>query len=208
MNIENTALGTVVPLDELRRIQDWSRANNIRVHMDGTRLWEAVAAGRGTVREFAQCCDVLMLDFSKNLGAPMGAMVLGSANFIRRLRRLRKSIGGGMRAAGILAAAALQAVVENFGLGQIDTCGRLLQSHELAKRAGERWESKGGKLVRVGETTMVWLDLQAAGIDRTELNKAVVKYGIRVNGGRLVFHHQVCELAMQRLDSFMVYVLT
>ncbi|KXH69126.1 beta-eliminating lyase [Colletotrichum salicis] len=120
MSIENTCSGVVVPLLEMRRIREWTSARGIAVHMDGARLWEAVSAGAGSLEDFGRCCDVLTLDFSKNLAAPMGAMVLGSSELIKRLRRIRKSIGGGMRQAGVLAAAARQAVVENFGPGTRD----------------------------------------------------------------------------------------
>ncbi|KAI8262737.1 u4 u6 small nuclear ribonucleoprotein prp4 [Colletotrichum sp. SAR11_239] len=125
VSIENTISGVVIPLAELQRIKAWASTHGVAVHMDGARLWEAVSAGAGALDDFGKCCDVLTLDFSKNLGAPMGAMVLGSSELIRRLKRIRKSIGGGMRQAGVLAAAARQAVVENFGLGNRDTKGVL-----------------------------------------------------------------------------------
>ncbi|KAH8884636.1 beta-eliminating lyase [Thozetella sp. PMI_491] len=212
VSIENTAAGGVVPLAELKRIRAWAATHDIAVHMDGARLWEAVAAGAGTVRDFAQCCDVLTLDFSKNLGAPMGAMVLGSAALqvlpvINRLRRLRKGIGGGMRAAGVLAAAARQAVLENFGPGQTDTRGVLAQSHTLAQRAAQMWLGKGGRLSRPAETNMLWLDLRAAALSAEALNALGRKHGIRLDGKRLVFHHQICEAAMQRLNLVMTDAL-
>ncbi|GJC80065.1 alanine racemase TOXG [Colletotrichum liriopes] len=79
ISIENTCSGVIIPLEELQRIKEWASVHGIAIHMDGARL----------------CCDVLTVDFSKNLGAPMGAMVLGSSELIKRLRRLRKSIGAG-----------------------------------------------------------------------------------------------------------------
>lgn len=207
VSVENTTSGTIVPLAELRRIGTWARGNGIAVHMDGARLWEAVAAGAGTIREFSRCVDVVTLDFSKNLGAPMGAMVVGPAGLIRRLRRIRKSVGGGMRQAGVLAAAARQAVVENFGLGQVDSRGVLGRSHELARRVGRMWTERGGRLLREVETNMVWLDLRHAGVDSTAWNGAGTRRGIRLNGERVVLHHQVCESAMEKLKAVIEEVL-
>lgn len=97
ISIEQPTLGTVIPLSDLQDIKQWATANEIRVHIDGARLWEAVSANGICIKNFAQCCDILTLDFSKNLGAPMGAVVLGSEDIIRNLKRVRKVIGGGMR---------------------------------------------------------------------------------------------------------------
>lgn len=207
VSIENTASGTIVPLEELRRIKSWAKKNGIAVHLDGARLWEAVAAGAGTMREFALCADVVTLDFSKNLGAPMGAMVVGPAELIQRLRRIRKSIGGGMRQAGVLAAAARQAVIENFGPEQTDSKGVLAGCHKLARKTGRMWIQKGGRLLREVDTNMVWLDLRYAGIKPADWNEAGKRKGIKLDGARLVFHHQVCEEALGRLEMVMDEVL-
>ncbi|KND86750.1 Alanine racemase TOXG [Tolypocladium ophioglossoides CBS 100239] len=203
ISIENTTSGTVIPLTELQRLKKWATKNRVAVHMDGARLWEAVAASGNTVKEFAQCCDVLTLDFSKNLGAPMGAMVVGTASLIRRLKRIRKSIGGGMRQAGVLAAAAQQAVLENFPNGQVDTKGILKSSHKLAKRVELMWTEKGGKLLRAVETNMVWLDFGGSGVDTKKWNEAGKRHRIKLDGKRIVLHHQICEEAILRLGAVM-----
>lgn len=207
ISLENTTSGNVVPLAELRRIKSWAEQKRVAVHIDGARLWEAVAAGAGTMREFAQCADMLTLDFSKNLGAPMGAMVVGPARLIQRLRRFRKSIGGGMRQAGVLAAAAREAVMENFGLGQTDSRGVLVRCHGLARRAGRMWTERGGKLLREVDTNMLWLDLKTAGIDPRDWNEEGRKQGIKLDGMRVVMHHQVCEEALENLKAVMDKVL-
>lgn len=207
ISLENTTSGTIIPLDELRRIRTWATSKGVKIHMDGARLWEAVAAGAGTLREFAQCVDVLALDFSKNLGAPMGAMVVGDAELIQRLRRIRKSLGGGMRQAGVLAAAARQAVLENFGPGQTDSRGVLPRSHDLARAVGDMWSQTGGKLMREVETNMVWLDLKDAGVEEAEWNAAGRRHGVRLDGKRVVVHHQICDEAMNRLSRAMDDVL-
>jgi threonine aldolase len=152
ISIENTTSGTVIPLSELRRIKDWATDHDIAIYMDGARLWEAVSTGAGTLREFAECADLTTLDFSKNLAARMGAMVVGSRKAIQTLKRIRKGLGGGMRQAGVLAATARQAVLENFGLKETCTRPTLKKSHEMASFIAQLWTSKGGLLLREVET--------------------------------------------------------
>ncbi|OAQ74122.1 beta-eliminating lyase [Pochonia chlamydosporia 170] len=203
ISIENTTSGSIIPLQELRLLKEWASDNGIAVHIDGARLWEAVAATGHQLIDFAQCCDVLTLDFSKNLGAPMGAMVLGDAGLIRRLKRIRKSIGGGMRQAGVLAAAAREAVLENFGPGQTDVRGVLKASHVLARRVGSMWTERGGNISREIETNMVWLDLGASGVDTKRWNEIGRRHGIKLDGKRVVLHHQICDDAVLRLGKVM-----
>ncbi|PVH99794.1 beta-eliminating lyase [Periconia macrospinosa] len=207
ISIENTSSGVIIPLDELQGMKEWASAHSIAIHMDGARLWEAVSAGAGSLEEFGRCCDVLTVDFSKNLGAPMGAMVLGPYELIKRLKRLRKSIGGGMRQAGVLAAAARQAVVENFGLGPLDSRGVLAFSRTMAEEVGKMWTMRGGTVLKPIETNMVWLDLKGCGVEPSEWNETGRKNGIKLDGKRVVLHHQISELAMKRLGAVMDEVL-
>jgi threonine aldolase len=209
ISIENTSHGNIVPITELEGIKEWAEHRDIGVHIDGARLWEAMAAkgGLGSLKEFARCCDVLTLDFSKNLAAPLGAMVLGSTELIKRLKHFRKSIGGGMRQAGVLASAAREAVIENFGVNEHNPGGLLRHSHSLARRVANMWVARGGRVSRAVETNMVWLDLKAAGITTDEWNKIGEERGIRLSGKRIVLHHQICETAMKRLEIAMNHVL-
>lgn len=207
ISIENTSSGLIVPLMELKRIKDWAEKHDVKVHIDGARLWEAVAAGAGTLREFADCADLMTLDFSKNLGAPMGAMVLGSADDIQRLKRIRKGIGGGMRQAGILAAAARQAVTDNFGMGPVAQVDALQRTHDLARLVGKMWAGKGGRLLKDVETNMVWLDLTSAGVVVAEWNWKGRQHGVLLDGKRIVVHHQISDAAVARLGRVMDEVL-
>ncbi|KAI3392317.1 hypothetical protein diail_5868 [Diaporthe ilicicola] len=207
VSIENTNLGTVVPLEELQHLHSWAQRNQVSIHIDGARLFEAVAASGASLRKFAQCADLVTLDFSKGLGAPMGAMVLGTADAIRRLKRTRKGMGGGMRQAGVLVAAARQAVVENFGLGEVDSVGSLVRSHESARLIGNFWTERGGRLLREVETNMVWVDLKALGVQESDWNAAGKRHGIRLDGKRIMFHHQICEDALIQLQSVIEEVL-
>jgi threonine aldolase len=157
ISLENTISGLVHPLSEVRRISNWTRKNDIRLHPDGARLWEAVATGAGSLRDFAQYFDSVSLDFSKGLGAGMGAIVVGNGSFISRARRVRKGMGRGMRQSGILSSAARAAVDETFGPGVWgrDGGGKLRGVHETAKRVAALWVWKGGKLCRRTETNLV-----------------------------------------------------
>ncbi|KAJ1337758.1 threonine aldolase [Microdochium nivale] len=203
ISLENTTAGHVIPLSDLQAIKKWADEHDILVHLDGARLWEAVSTGAGSLRDFAQCAHLATLDFSKNLAAPMGAMVVGSGRRIQSLKRIRKGIGGGMRQAGILAAAAHQAVNENFGEGVLCTRPQLARSHELARQIAASWQGRGGRLLRDVETNMVWVDLASAGVRVEQWKTAGEEHGIRLDGTRIVTHHQICDSAVSSLQRVM-----
>lgn len=195
IELENTLNGTIMPLSEVRKISKWARDHGIILHMDGARLWEAVAAGAGTLKEFCGEMDSVSLCFSKGLGAPIGSIIIGSKSFIKRCRWIRKSIGGGLRQAGVVAAPARVAVEETF-LG-----GKLTQSHENAKRIATLWQNLGGKLAYPVDTNMVWLDIESHGIELQKWIELGEMYGVRIRGGRLVVHYQIGETAISRLEQ-------
>ncbi|KAL8979220.1 MAG: hypothetical protein Q9205_005390, partial [Flavoplaca limonia] len=144
ISLENTLNGSILPLSDCQAISSFARHHNIKLHLDGARLWEAVSAGAGSLKEYCACFDSVSLCFSKGLGAPIGSIVVGSQPFIKRARHIRKAMGGGMRQSGVIAAPARVAVDETF-LG-----GKLVKSHETAKRVGKMWVSRGGKLANEG----------------------------------------------------------
>ncbi|KAF1842713.1 uncharacterized protein K460DRAFT_367674 [Cucurbitaria berberidis CBS 394.84] len=202
ISLENTLNGAIMPLSEVRRISAWAREHGIIMHLDGARLWEAVAAGAGTLKEYCAEFDSISLCFSKGLGAPIGSIIVGTKAFIKRSRWIRKSIGGGLRQAGVIAAPARVAVEETF-LG-----GKLAQSHENAKRIEKIWADLGGKLQYPVDTNMVWLDLEAHGIDANNFIELAEKYGLRIRAGRFVVHYQIGEEAIARLRKLFTEVLT
>ncbi|KAI5280610.1 hypothetical protein KEM54_003607, partial [Ascosphaera aggregata] len=163
--LENTLDGSIFPLDEMRRISEWAHGNGLKVHLDGARLWNAIAAGAaGEISEYTKLCDSVSLCFSKGLGAPIGSIIVGNREFIGKARWFRKSIGGATRQAGIISAAARIAVEETFGKGGGGEGGLLIKSHDMAKRIAEMWTMRGGKLIAPVETNMVWLDFHDAGV--------------------------------------------
>ncbi|KXX74386.1 Alanine racemase TOXG [Madurella mycetomatis] len=208
VSLENTAHGNIIPLAELRAIKEWASRRGVLVHVDGARIWDAVASGRaGTLAEMASCTDAMTLSFAKGVGAPIGAMVVGSAEVIERVKRLRQSVGGGVRKVGVLAAAAREAVLENFGPGPADTRGAFGTAHDMAGTAARWWTDRGGKLIRPTETNMVWLDLAAAGVTAEALNYRAMRSGILLAAPRIVFHHQICAKAMASLEQLFDDVL-
>lgn len=201
ISLENTLGGTIMPLEETRRISEWARENGIVMHLDGARLWEAVAAQAGTLKEFCDCFDSVSLCFSKGLGAPIGSVIVGTKAFVKRSRWVRKAIGGGTRQLGVLTAAARVAVEDTFLGGKLNEC------HERARQIEKIWSKYGGKTTNPVETNMVWFDIEAANITAKDFIEAGQRVGLRLLGGRLVVHYQIGDEALERVDMLAQAVL-
>lgn len=124
LSLENTHNGKVLPLAYLRDAWTFTRERELALHIDGARIFNAVVEYGQPLRDVAQYCDSFTICLSKGLGTPIGSLLLGSHDYIRRALRWRKMTGGGMRQAGILAAAGLYALQHNVE--------RLKQDHENA----------------------------------------------------------------------------
>ncbi|EXJ78026.1 threonine aldolase [Capronia epimyces CBS 606.96] len=207
ISLENTLDGMIMPLDEVRKIAAFAREHGIKMHLDGARIWEAVAADAGTLPEFTTCFDSVSLCFSKGLGAPIGSIVVGSKAFVAHARRIRKMLGGGTRQAGVISAAARVAVEEGFGKGPRGEGGKLRDSHARARKVADMWQSKGGRLSKPVETNMVWLDLAHAGIPASEIQKLAAEEGLNIRGSRLIIHSQISDDAVERLGRVMDKIL-
>jgi threonine aldolase len=109
-NTHNAGGGTVWPLDSVHAVCAAGRKHGMALHLDGARLWHAAAASGTPEREYAAPFDTVNVCFSKGLGAPVGSALAGSEALVARARRFKQQFGGGMRQAGILAAAALHAL--------------------------------------------------------------------------------------------------
>lgn len=193
ISLENTLNGMVMPLNEIRRISAFAQDHGIRMHCDGARLWEGVAAGAGTLPQFCDLFDTVTLCFSKGLGAPVGSILVGTEAAMKHSRWVRKSLGGGMRQPGLLAACARVAVDETFG-AKVDGGDSLLRAtHELAKKVERLWTAKGGKLVHPVHTNMCWLDLDAAGCSPGRFIEYGKEVGLKLMGNRLVLDYQVAQ---------------
>lgn len=150
-NTHNGAGGAVTPLAELRELAAVARRVNLAVHLDGARLWNAAIASRTSLADFAACADTIMVSFSKGLGAPVGACLVGSTDVITRAHRVRKRFGGGMRQSGVLAAGALYGVEHHLD--------RLAEDHEAAKYLAHLVDGAGGARVVMPDTNIVMIDL-------------------------------------------------
>src|SRR5439155_17697234 len=116
-------------LEKVRAISRWAQDNGLFMHLDGARLWNAAVASGISLKEWANPFDSVSVCFSKGLGAPVGSALAGTRDFVVQARRIRKLFGGGMRQAGILAAAALYALDHNVE--------RLAEDHRHARVIAE-----------------------------------------------------------------------
>ncbi len=128
-NTHNRGGGRIFPLEKIQAIRAWTQRHGLALHLDGARLWNAVVATGVTLRTWANEFDSVSVCFSKGLGAPVGSALVGPRAFITRARRVRKLFGGGMRQAGVLAAAALYALDHHRD--------RLAEDHRNARTLAE-----------------------------------------------------------------------
>jgi len=112
-NTHNRAGGVIQHIENIKEISSFARENGIKVHMDGARIFNACVETGISVKDYASYTDSISFCFSKGLGAPVGSILCGDADFIDRAHKWRKIIGGGMRQVGILAAAAMYALGNN-----------------------------------------------------------------------------------------------
>ena len=157
--LENTWGGQVLPLGYIEAATALARGRGLATHLDGARLFNAAVAeaakfggdARVAARQIAQHFDSVSVCFSKGLGAPVGLALCGSKALIARAHRTRKMLGGGMRQAGVLAAAALHALDHHIE--------RLAEDHANARRLAEGLQGLGGVSVQMPQTNIVFVDL-------------------------------------------------
>lgn len=128
-NTHNFAGGAVLPIDDLRALREWAVDAECAVHLDGARIWNAHVATGTPLADYGEIADTISVCLSKGLGAPVGSLVLGSAEMIAEARVRRKRLGGGMRQVGVLAAAGLHALDHHVE--------RLAEDHENARLIAE-----------------------------------------------------------------------
>jgi threonine aldolase len=162
-NTHNRGGGTIYPLKKIQTIHQLAKENNLKMHLDGARLFNACVVTGISAKEYAQYFDSLMFCFSKGLGAPVGSILAGSKAFIQRAHRVRKMLGGGMRQVGILAAAALYVLENNVE--------RLTEDHEHAKMLAKELAKITGFHVNPEhvETNIVVFDVSESGFSVVEV---------------------------------------
>ncbi|HEY0886351.1 MAG TPA: low-specificity L-threonine aldolase [Ramlibacter sp.] len=163
--LENTLGGKLIPMAYIEEATALARRLGLATHLDGARLFNAaVAQANGgdayaQARRIAQCFDTVSVCFSKGLGAPVGSALCGSRELIARARRIRKMAGGGMRQAGVLAAAAGHALDHHVE--------RLAEDHALARRLADALAGIEGLQVEPPQTNMLFIDLVGAARERS-----------------------------------------
>jgi threonine aldolase len=150
-NTHNGAGGVITPVDELRAIREVAAEHDVPVHMDGARLWNASVASGVPLHAIAAQADSVMVAFSKGLGAPVGAALVGSGKDMEKAWTARKLFGGAMRQSGILAAAVLYALDNQYD--------RLAEDHANARLLAEIIDGAGGARVVPPDTNIVMIDL-------------------------------------------------
>ncbi len=137
VSLENTANrggGSCYDFDDIKSIKKICEANELAFHLDGARLFNAIIAKKESAKQYGKVFDSISICLSKGLGAPVGSVLIGTKNFVTKARRVRKVFGGGMRQAGILAAAGIYALDNNIE--------RLSQDHEHAKQLANALQQK------------------------------------------------------------------
>lgn len=198
-NSHNMWGGSVYPLDTLDEICSEAHARGLKVHIDGARIFNASVALGIPVSRIARNADSVMFCLSKGLGAPVGSLVVGAKDAVADARLYRKRLGGGMRQAGVLAAAGLIALEESPARLHID--------HENARLLGQRLSQIPG--IRIDpvlvETNIVIFDIIGTGLTPREFSNELKSRGVLANGVgahaiRMVTHRDVtpeqCERAL------------
>ncbi|MEL4014263.1 low-specificity L-threonine aldolase [Dryocola clanedunensis] len=183
LSLENTHNGKVLPREYFQQAWEFTRNHNLALHIDGARIFNAVVEYGCTLEEVVRYCDSFTICLSKGLGTPVGSLLVGSHDYIKRAIRWRKMVGGGMRQAGILAAAGLYALENNVQ--------RLKEDHANAHwLAGELREI--GVDVSRQDTNMVFVRVPAE--EAQSLGKFMRERGVLMSAGpvtRLVTHIDV-----------------
>ncbi len=193
-NTHNRAGGTIFPLDEIEAIFNLAEENNLRMHLDGARLWNAVIATGTPLHKWGKFFDSVSLSLSKGLGAPIGSVIAGDSELIKKARKMRKMYGGGMRQVGIIASAGIYAIENNFN--------RLVEDHRNAKLLAERLSQiKGIKIdLESVQTNIVVLDISESRKDVPRVLKELKQKGVLVVPFGKTKIRAVCHLDVTRED--------
>lgn len=175
-NTHNRHGGTVLTEAEMAALAQAAWEAGMRVHLDGARVYNAAVALGTDVRHLVRHVDSVMFCLSKGLSAPVGSMLCGTRDFVARARNMRKALGGGMRQAGVLAAAGLVALE-----GMVD---RLAEDHARAARLARAVSAMGGLAVDLErvQSNIVAVNGQPLGIDHLTLVRELAERGVRGNG--------------------------
>jgi threonine aldolase len=184
-NTSNRGGGSCYNLEEIKKVKAVCEENNLSLHLDGARLWNALVAKNESAKQYGEVFDSISICLSKGLGCPVGSVLLGKKDFIKKARRIRKVFGGGMRQAGFLAAAGIYALQNNIG--------RLKEDHEHARMIGEALKPNIiVKSVLPIETNIIIFETNnnttAPAVVEKLNEKGILTYAIAPDRVRLVVH--------------------
>ena len=203
-NTHNMSGGTVYPQETIDEICSEAHARSLKVHIDGARIFNAAAASQTAPARIARDSDSVMFCLSKGLGAPIGSLIVSTHEAIGRARLYRKRLGGGMRQAGVLAAAGLIALEESPAGLPADHAN----AHYLAERLSQMDPIKID--AATVKTNIVIFDISATGLATAEFSRALKEKGVLANGinpthMRMVTHRDVsrqeCETAANTIEQ-------
>jgi threonine aldolase len=195
-NTHNRGGGLVQPLDDLRSLYEWSRQAGVAVHLDGARIWNAHVASGVPLATYGKLADTASVCLSKGLGAPVGSLLVSSAERIAVARLWRKRLGGGMRQAGVLAAAGMHALDHHLA--------RLAEDHEHAQLLAKRLGVDPASV----ETNMVVLDdVPAPMVAEAARAQGVLVSQVSARRLRLVTHLDVDSAAVERAADVLTGLL-
>jgi threonine aldolase len=173
-NTHNSAGGIAITSKQMKADWDVAKKHGLAVHMDGARIFNAAVALGINVKELTQYADTVQICLSKGLSAPVGSLVVGPTDVIKKARKYRKMLGGGMRQAGIIAAPGIIAITK-----MVD---RLKDDHDNAKLLAEGLTKMGIKVVNQVQTNMVYIDYTPIGWKDADWNNATKKIGWKSEG--------------------------
>lgn len=191
VSLENTIHGLVHPIDEIRRISEWCHSNGLLLHLDGARIWDAHLATNVPFTEYGKYFDSISVCLSKGLGAPLGSVLVGSKNFIKKANHFKKQNGGGIRQCGMLARMAQIAIDENLP--------KMKDAHIMAKEIAEYAESIGLILEIPCQTNFVFLHPLKNKIDPAVIPIIGKKNNVKIAMFRLSFSFQTSRESIENL---------
>ncbi|KAI5954355.1 hypothetical protein KGF54_002130 [Candida jiufengensis] len=194
--LENTLHGMIFPIEEIKKISNFCKENDVKLHLDGARIWNASAETGISLKEYSMYFDSVSLCLSKTLGAPVGTVLVSDKKFILKANHFKKQNGGGIRQSGLLASMAIVAIDENFE--------KLKDTHKMAKELGELCESKGIILEHPVQTNFVFVDIAANKISPSKLIEISDKYGVKIYSGRVSFHYQISQDSFEKAKKVIV----
>lgn len=196
ISLENTIGGKVLPADYVSEVKKLADSHGLKLHLDGARAYNAAVASGVDIKDIARPFNSMTVCLSKGLGAPVGSLLFGPRDFIARARRLRKMLGGGMRQAGILAAAGRFALEHNVQ--------RLAEDHENARYLAEQLQQLPGFNTHnyPVQTNIVFVDVEKAVPIQAVCNSLKAQGVLMLpgyQGMRLVTHKDICREDVDRL---------